>query len=81
MSKPKGHALRVGGEIWVPPNATTADYDTAWAMMTPDEHKRYAKQFVRDLKWTVWRMKHPKWASFLDACCVMGLAVVRSPRY
>jgi len=70
----EGCAVRVGYEVWVPPNATSADIDAALEMMTPEERERTAKRFVRDLKWMVWRMKHPRLAAWIDAACYCGLA-------
>lgn len=72
----QGYALRVGNEVWVPPNATSADHDAAWAMMSPDERERTAKRIVRDLKWTVWQMKHPRLTTLLASACWCGLAMI-----
>lgn len=78
MSEAKGYALRVANEVWVPRNATEADHDTAWAMMTAEERRRTAGQIARVLKWTVWRMKHPRLAAFLDGIAYVGMQMIQS---
>lgn len=71
-------AIRVDdGSIRVPRDMTDEEFDYAWGLHTPRERERLAKQTNRMLRWTVWRMKHPRLAAFLDGAAYVGSTVMR----
>lgn len=74
-------AMRIDGRIILPPDPTDKEFAYAIDMHTPKERERLARELTSMLRWTVWRLKHPRLAEFLDAAYCAGLAIVGTQRF
>lgn len=67
------------GSIRVPRDMTDEEFSYALSIHTPAERDRLAKTLTSSLKWTVWRLRHPKLAALLDALVYAGHGALHSP--